>query len=310
MHEESLRTLCLLVPSANNEQSVGEERDKVVPNGKATSVVDDVNFYKIGMLLGLSLIHYDCLPFKLPSVFWKYVLGLPINWKDYESVSINQVNSLKSIEGMNESELDALEEPLIVYLSGGKPIELEPDSKHDLISVDNRKEYSRKLKEILLSQLEKPFSLIRKGMVTIVPEAALASMTPESLEKYICGSEYVDTNVLKKITLYEDFEGNAHEHPSVIYFWNILDGFTQKQLSTYLKFVWGRSRLGTSQTDNHKLTYVRNKKGKLPEAHTCFFQMDVFDYDSEEEMKKKLMYAMEHGTAISENDNRFNVEYL
>jgi hypothetical protein len=41
----------------------------------------------------------------------------------------------------------------------------------------------------------------------------------------------------------------------------------------------------------------------IPETHTCFFEIDIFDYDSEEDFRKKLKYGMDNCTMIVESSN-------
>lgn len=105
--------------------------------------------------------------------------------------------------------------------------------------------------------------------------------------------------MLKAITTYEDFGGSPKDHPSVKYFWNILGGFTQEQLSMYLRYVWGRSRLTHSFSDTHTILLLRGSP-IIPLAHTCFFQVDLGEYESEEDLRKKLLYGMENCHIILE----------
>ena len=114
----------------------------------------------------------------------------------------------------------------------------------------------------------------------------------------------MDIDVLKTITHYNGF-GDNETHPSIIAFWNILAGFSQDQLASYLRYVWGRSRLSHSFGDTHKLTFVKGK-ANIPEAHTCFFELDLGEYPNEEDLKRKLLYGMENCTIISEQSKKFN----
>ena len=68
----------------------------------------------------------------------------------------------------------------------------------------------------------------------------------------------------------------------------MLDGFSQEQLVGYLKYVWGRTRLGQAEQDTHKLTNERSKKG-IPIAHTCFFELDLGTYTSDDDFRVKLL---------------------
>lgn len=113
--------------------------------------------------------------------------------------------------------------------------------------------------------------------------------------------------MLKSITVYSGFtncKDPAKENDSVKWFWRILDSMTQEQLASYLQYVWGRSRLSHSFGDTHKITF-KNSKGIIPEAHTCFFEVDLGVYENEQELRRKLLYAMENCTEISESSRQF-----
>jgi E3 ubiquitin-protein ligase HERC2 len=310
LHDEIVQKLTLFVPTDNNQYNVGEERDKLAPNPMAITQIDLDNFYKIGVAMGLSLAHYDSVPFRFPTIFWKYLLRRPINWEDYTSLSLNQKNCLEDMAKMPPSQIDSLDQDYVAYLTGGKFFQIAGAELGKKITTENFKEYIEEIKTILMGSLSKPFEQLRQGFNSIVSETMVASQSLESIEKYMCGSEFVDVSLLKKITKYEDFHGDPMSHPSVTYFWNILEGFSQKQLSMYLRFVWGRSRLGASQSNNHKLSYVAGKNNMIPESHTCFFTLDLFDYDSEEELRKKLLYGIENCTFIVEENNRINLTDL
>ncbi len=79
-------------------------------------------------------------------------------------------------------------------------------------------------------------------------------------------------------------------------FWNVLSTFTDEEMSMYLKFVWGRSRLPmnlSGLSKKHRLEYFKSRpKDSLPASHTCFFTIDLSDYSSEEVMKKRILYAI------------------
>lgn len=65
-------------------------------------------------------------------------------------------------------------------------------------------------------------------------------------------------------------------------------------------YVWGRSRLPTVENVKHKLAYVPSMSDKIPEAHTCYFSLDLGNYESMESLKNLLIYGMEHCKEITE----------
>ncbi|CAE7917480.1 UPL2, partial [Symbiodinium sp. KB8] len=82
-------------------------------------------------------------------------------------------------------------------------------------------------------------------------------------------------------------------------FWRIMEGLSNEDLSNFVRFVWGRSRLpkpsewGTDKP--FKLTKRGGGDDQLPLAHTCFNQLELPDYSSEEVMKQRLLTAINFG---------------
>ena len=81
-------------------------------------------------------------------------------------------------------------------------------------------------------------------------------------------------------------------------FWRVLGSFSQEQLSSYLQFVTGSSRL-TKTTTSHSLTFINKKM--IPLAHTCSNTLDIGVYDSDEELRDKLLYAIENHRGFLED---------
>lgn len=73
-----------------------------------------------------------------------------------------------------------------------------------------------------------------------------------------------------------------------------------------LAFAWGRRRMPLSNAGVQLKLDLLSGRGDeaLPEAHTCFFSIDLPEYSSEETLRTKLLYAIHNCTAI---DNDFNV---
>lgn len=107
---------------------------------------------------------------------------------------------------------------------------------------------------------------------------------------------------MKKITRYQGESGFKEEHPAAQRFWRVLESFNQKQLGGYLKYVWGRSRLSHGLNDTHKISLYPSVSG-IPRAHTCFFELDLGVYESDEDLRKKLLYGIENCNEIQDGGN-------
>lgn len=78
--------------------------------------------------------------------------------------------------------------------------------------------------------------------------------------------------------------------------------FSAEERQLFLRFVWGRSRLPLRSEDFDQkfiiMTSPDNNDVTLPISHTCFFQLELPKYSSEEVMRKKLLYAVTECRAI------------
>ena len=117
--DEIVNKLGLLVPTANNLDNVGDERDKFGPNAVNNSQYDEHLLYAFGMLLGTAMVSADCLPISLPTIFWKLLQYREADWQDYPTFGFNQAQSLEYVQGLSKTDLDALESKLVFALGDG-----------------------------------------------------------------------------------------------------------------------------------------------------------------------------------------------
>ena len=75
------------------------------------------------------------------------------------------------------------------------------------------------------------------------------------------------------------------------------EAFNEAERGAYLKFVWGRCRLPidlTNLSHKHKVNLSTGMdKTAFPQAHTCFFTIDMPDYQTDEMMSNRLRVASE-----------------
>merc|ERR1712167_107835 len=106
--------------------------------------------------------------------------------------------------------------------------------------------------------------------------------TWDELEYLVCGSKCIDVNRLKKNTEYDDDVSPNDKH--IINFWETLDSFSEKDKSSFLRFVWARPTLPPNGIEFPQKLKIQSAVGDdptslpdsyLPKAHTCFF-LDKF----------------------------------
>ena len=96
----------------------------------------------------------------------------------------------------------------------------------------------------------------------------------------------------------------------ILSFWKVLESFSEDEKILFLKFAWGRTRLPRNKKEfekqypNHftisklledqNYSAIQMPDNYLPKAHTCYFQLDLPHYSSEEILKSKLLLAIQN----------------
>ena len=82
--------------------------------------------------------------------------------------------------------------------------------------------------------------MIDRGLATQIPRHFLKLFTAAELKIIVTGRSDINVALLKENTKYEQYK---ETDPTICYFWNVIEKFSDEEKELYLKFVWGRSRL-------------------------------------------------------------------
>ena len=127
--------------------------------------------------------------------------------------------------------------------SDQRVVELIPKGSSTVVRFEDRKEFIRLVQKARLEESKEQVEAIRAGLLRVVPQAVLDLLTWQQLEKKVCGNPEVTVDELKKFVTFEDFDSSHVQQ-----FWDALNNFTSEDLSRFLKFVTGRSRLPVQLT--------------------------------------------------------------
>jgi E3 ubiquitin-protein ligase HUWE1 len=138
------------------------------------------------------------------------------------------------------------------------------------------------------------------GFHSIIPPDLISLFDASELELLICGLPDIDIDDLYAHTTYHGYRSTD---PTILYFWKTLRSLSQEEKAQFLQFVTGSSKVpldgfkmlqgsdGTQWFSIHKAFDT----SLLPTTHTCFNQLDLPEYSSEEELKNKLLIAIRAG---------------
>lgn len=289
----------LLLQCPNGIHSVHVNMEKYVPNPKHTSNLALQMFEFMGKLMGMSLRVKLCLPFELPSLVWKQLVGEELVVDDLmaiDSLTCKYLDAVKNCtnDGITDQEsFSAKYQDRLKFVytgSDGVERELVKGGRNILVTYDTRLEYARLVVNARLSECTKQVAAIARGMAEVVPMRVLQLYSWQQLETLVVGSATFDIDLWKKHT---DASGISSRCLSL--FWKVIESLTTKEQAGFVRFAWGRSRLPSAKDFKTKMKLTPAGRAPLPIAHTCFFSIELPDYPTEEAMRHGLLTAIHFG---------------
>lgn len=289
--------LPLLVKTPNNRNDHGARRECWTVNAAATTPTHAELYRLLGHFLGYAARTKSAIDFNFPPYIWKRLLGVQTDMsdlKDFDKFTYQVLEETKENAATYKAEdFDAvMTETFQTYQSNQKLVELCPGGAEKAVTHANHAEYIDLVVKTRNSEGEKQMGWIRDGINTVVPLDIFAFLTWPDLELRVCGPKEITTDALKAITDNADSDEKQSK-----WFWEMFEAFTQDERKSYLKYVWGRSKIpaDTSQLRyRHRLDISSSMdKTGFPIAHTCFFSIDVPLYETLEIMTEKFKYAIE-----------------
>ncbi|XP_068437387.1 NEDD4-like E3 ubiquitin-protein ligase WWP1 [Clinocottus analis] len=258
-------------------------------------------FCFIGRFIAMALFHGKFIDtgFSLP--FYKRMLNKKLILKDLESIDPEFYNSLIWIRDNNIEECG-----LEMYFSVDMEIlgkitshDLKPDGTNVLVTEENKEEYISLMAEWRFSRgVEGQTKAFLDGFNEVVPLQWLQYFDEKELEVMLCGMQEVDLQDWQRNTVYRHYTRNSKQ---IIWFWQLVKEVDNEVRLRLMQFVTGTCRLplgGFAELmgSNGPQKFCIEKVGKdtwLPRSHTCFNRLDLPPYKSFDQLKEKLLFAIE-----------------
>ncbi|XP_023223176.1 E3 ubiquitin-protein ligase Nedd-4-like isoform X3 [Centruroides sculpturatus] len=262
---------------------------------------EHLSYFKfIGRIAGMAVYHGKLLDAFFIRPFYKMMLGKPITLKDMESVDSEYYNSLLWIMENDPAELDlrfSIDEDLFGQM---QQRELKPEGANISVCQENKMEYIELvIKWRFMSRIQPQMNSLLEGFNEIVPLSLIKVFDEHELELLMCGIGKIDVKDWKQNTVYK---GGYHPNHIVIqWFWRVLLSFNNEMRARLLQFVTGTSRVPMNgfkelYGSNGPQLFTIEKWGapnNLPRSHTCFNRIDLPPYEVYEELREKLIKAIE-----------------
>lgn len=326
----------LLIPTPNwAADGDCEERYRYMLHPASSSKLKKELFYFFGQLIGIAVRSKITLDLAFPSYLWKCLVGEKLTERDVGSFDAPAYSFMKQVTVLhqqlergkkgapvsleNDSEIPMVGDEKTVSMENtriqleeliedltwsyrridGKIIELVEGGVSKGVKIEELGEFLNLYFSARLMESQKPIAMLRKGLISIIPESSISLLNWEELQSVVCGSRVIDINRLKENTEYDDDISADDAH--IMIFWEVLSEFSEEEKSAFLRFVWARPTLPPLGVEFSQKMRILSAVGDdatshpdtyLPKAHTCFFSINLPKYTNKEVMVEKLKYAI------------------
>ena len=292
------------------ELSDTEEVSYIVKKNISNEPKNLDKYFFIGKVLAKALMENLTVNCCFNKVIYQLILGEKIEFKDLIFIDKQLYNSLKNLINMKEECGDniALCEIYFSYQYKDEKgnicfQDLIENGNDVLVTKDNFDLYIEKRIEFFTKNQLIGVNEIIKGINSLFNVEYLKIFTSDQLGLLINGTPFIDIDDWRLNTQYKDY--NDYDNV-IINFWDIIYSLSQEDLSNFLLFCTGSSRVpigGFKSLESNrgqiskfeivKIQYVPGAKNFL-RVHTCFNRLDLPEYPDKDSLNRAVKFALEN----------------
>jgi E3 ubiquitin-protein ligase HUWE1 len=277
------------------------------PNAQSYINPEHLSYFKfVGRVIGKAICDGQLLDAHFTRSFYKHMLGQPVSYHDLEGIEPEYYKSLKQILTM-PLELLGLDDSMTFSAESNdfghvETKDLVSNGRNLYVTDDNKLEYVRLVAHHrMTTAIRKQIDSFLEGFHELVPPELISLFDAQELELLISGLPDIDLDDLRAHT---DYHGYKPSDPPINFFWTVLRSFSKEEKALFLQFVTGTSKVplegfqALQGAEGVKRFNIHKAYGShlLPSAHTCFNQLDLPEYLTEDTLKEKLLMAIREGS--------------
>lgn len=276
------------------------------PNPRSYVNPQHLSYFKfVGRIIGKAICDGHLMDAHFTRSFYKHILGAPVNFHDLEAIEPDYYKSLKQIL---ETPLELIGVELTFTAETDNfgvvdVIDLIPNGRNVDVTDVNKPEYVKLLAHHrMTTAIKVQIDSFLEGFHELVPPELISIFDAQELELLISGLPDIDLDDLRANT---DYHGYKVTDQIICSFWKVLREMNKEERAAFLQFVTGTSKVpldgfkalhgsdGVKKFNIHK-AFV--EPHMLPSAHTCFNQLDLPEYPTEDALREKLLVAIKEGS--------------
>jgi E3 ubiquitin-protein ligase HUWE1 len=282
-----------------------EDGSTFQPNPNSSINPDHLSYFRfVGRIVGKAVSDGYLLDAHFTRSLYKHMLGIKPTHHDMEAIDPDYYKNLKTILEYNLGDLGleltfSIEDhsfgrnQIVDLIDNGRNVPVTEENKSKYVSLVCQHRMTTAISSQIKAYLDGFYELVSKDLIQI--------FTPRELELLISGLPDIDVHDLKKNT---DYVGWKATDRQIEWFWNVLFSLSRNQKASFLQFVTGSSKVplagfgelpGMRGVQKFSIHRTGGSNGALMSAHTCFNSLDLPVYNSEKELREKLLYAINEG---------------
>ncbi|PSN73624.1 hypothetical protein BS50DRAFT_482755 [Corynespora cassiicola Philippines] len=275
------------------------------------SLEPEWKFEMLGVLFSLALYNGITLPVTFPLAFYHALLPISPSY-DYSTNSTDYIRDGWPTLAKSFDELLAWADDDVAdifmrdYTFSFSAFGQNMDWRHPaaptppdppLVSNANRRQFVKDyIHWLTVRSIAPQLTAFRKGFAACLSPQSLSLFSPPSLRALAEGLQYIDAHALRAAARYED--GYHAEHRTIRAFWQVVEGWDQKDRRRLLEFVTASERVPVTGLES--MNFVIGRAGGdtelLPTSSTCFGKLMLPEYEGGvERVAEKLGVAVRCG---------------
>lgn len=284
-------------------QPCAADRLTYQPNRASAVNPEHLSFFKfVGRVIGKAIFDGRLLDAYFARSLYRQLLGKPVDYRDVEWVDPEYYKSLCWILENDPSPLDLTFSAEADEFGVTKIVPLKENGDKTSVTLENRKEFVQLSAQYRLhSSIKEQIEALLGGFYEIIPKELISIFNEQEVELLISGTPDIDVDEWRAAT---EYNGYTSSDPVIVWWWRALKSFNREERAKVLSFATGTSRVplggfvdlqGVQGVQRFSIHRAYGDPSRLPQAHTCFNQIDLPQYTSYEMLRQQLLLAINEG---------------
>ncbi|KIJ18752.1 hypothetical protein PAXINDRAFT_167299 [Paxillus involutus ATCC 200175] len=284
-------------------QPCAADRLTYQPNKNSWVNPEHLSFFKfVGRVIGKAIYDGRLLDAYFAKSLYRQLLGKQVDYRDVEWVDPEYYNSLCWILENDPTPLELTFSVEADEFGRNRIFTLKPGGESIPVTQENKREFVQLSANFrLYSSISEQIENLVAGFQEIIPNDLITIFNEQELELLISGTPDIDVDEWRAAT---EYNGYTSSDPVIVWWWRALKSFNREERAKVLSFATGTSRVplngfvdlqGVQGVQRFSIHRAYGDPDRLPQAHTCFNQIDLPQYSSYEMLRQQLLLAINEG---------------